>query len=132
MLSKLCQVIGIPHSDQQPTPTMRSIWTDCLAYWEPRRIVYNGLLAVVVLLQLAQQKWWGELGQPPALARLVVAVALANLCYTVAHGIDVAVQHSDFRKLWLEYRGLLFVAGSFLGCVLAFLFFPVFVLAHPA
>lgn len=125
-------MIGVPQPDQQPPPTMRSIWSNCLAYWEPRRIVYNGLLTVVVVLQLAQHGWWNELGQPLALARLVVAVALANLCYTVAHGVDVALQHSDFSKLWLEYRGLLFVAGSFLGCVLAFLFFPVFVLAHPA
>lgn len=124
-------MIGIPTAVDETPPTTRAIWTDVLAYWEPRRLVYNGLLTIVVLLQLAQQHWWGDLLTPTSLARLVVAVALANLCYTTAHLIDLAVQFSAFRKFWLEYRGGLFALGSILGSVLAYLLLPIFVLGHP-
>lgn len=124
-------MIGIPTAVDETPLTTRAIWSDCLSYWEPRRIIYNLLLAIVVLLQLAQQHWWGEFLTFAASARLVVAIALANLCYTTAHGVDLAVQHSDFRKLWLDYRGVLFVLGSLLGSVLAYLLLPIFVLEHP-
>ncbi|MBX3165843.1 MAG: hypothetical protein KF760_00470 [Candidatus Eremiobacteraeota bacterium] len=125
-------MIGIPSASEDSAPlTSRAIWSDCLAYWEPRRLVYNGLLALVVLLQLQQNHWWADFLTGASLLRLVIAVALANLCYTTAHAIDLAIQHSDFRKFWLDMRGWLFAAGSVLGSVLACVFLPVFVLGHP-
>ena len=123
-------MIGIPTVADETPPTTRAIWSDCLAYWEPRRLIYNGLLIIVVLLQLAQHHWWGDFLTPASLARMVVAVALANFCYSTAHLIDLAVQHSTFRKFWLEYRVGLFAMGSLLGSVLAYLLLPIFVLGH--
>jgi len=71
---------------------------------------------MVVVVQLTQNHWWRQLlFQPAALAHLMVAVAAANLCYTSAHAVDMALQHSDFRLTWRERRGWLFAAG----CVLA-------------
>jgi len=114
-------MIGIPTPDEAPATT-RSIWSDCLAYWEPRRLIYNGLLAMVVVVQLTQDHWWYRLfHQPATLAQLVVAAAMANLLYTSAHAVDMALQHSDFRLVWLERRGWLFVAGCVLAAALAHL-----------
>ena len=114
-------MIGIPTPDEAPATT-RSIWSDCLAFWEPRRLIYNGLLVMVVAVQLTQNHWWHRLFfQPAALAQLVVAVAVANLCYTSAHAVDMALQHSDFRSSWRERRNWLFVAGCVLAAALAHL-----------
>ena len=107
-------MIGIPTQPSAP-PTLRSIWSDCLRYWEPRRLVYNGILTVVVVTQLSALKAWPYLAAPHAILGMIIACALANLCYCTAYLVDLAVQHSDFREAWLERRGWLF----FVGCILA-------------
>lgn len=109
-------MIGIPTPEEAPATT-RSIWSDCLAYWEPRRLIYNGLLAMVVIVQLTENHWWGQMRWAP----MVVAVAAANLCYTSAHAVDMALQHSDFRHSWRERRGWLFFTGCILATALAHL-----------
>lgn len=125
-------MIGIPTTaDDEVAPTTRAIWSDVLAYWEPRRLIYNGLLLTVVLVQLVQQHWWRELLTPAALARLLVSAAAANLCYSVAHGLDMAIQHSDFRHFWRRHRSWLFVVGCWLGVAISFLTFREFVLGIP-
>lgn len=124
-------MIGIPTAADDTPPTTRAIWSDVLAYWEPRRLVFNGLLTMVVFTQLVQHHWWKELLTPTALARLLVAAAAANLCYSVAHGLDMALQHSDFRKFWRDHRGWIFLLGCWLGVALSFLSFGEFVLGIP-
>ena len=107
-------MIGIPTPPSAP-PTLRSMWSDCLRYWEPRRVVYNGILLAVVLTQLSGNKAWSCMAHPHAIVGMIIACALANLCYCTAYAVDLAVQHSDFREAWLERRGWLF----FVGCILA-------------
>ncbi len=123
-------MIGIPTAAiEDAPPTTRAIWTDVLAYWEPRRLIYNGLLTMVVVMQVLQQHWVRELLTPSALARLVIAAAAANFCYSLAHGLDMAIQHSDFRRFWRDHRGWIFLFGCWLGVAISYLSLGEFVLS---
>ena len=116
-------MIGIPTSPEAP-PTLRSIWSDCLSYWEPRRLGYNLVLTVVVIGQLTSLHAWPQLATLKVVVGMVVCCALANLCYCCAYPIDLGLQHSDYRESWLQRRGGLFFAGCILGCALTALSVP--------
>lgn len=112
-------MIGIPTAAvNEVPPTTRAIWNDVLGYWERRRLIYNGLLAVVFVTFMLEHDWWAIRFSPEMAAELVVLVAAANLCYTTAHLVDMALQHSDFRTSWRERRGWLFACGCLLGAAL--------------
>lgn len=102
-------------------PIIREVLTDALRYWEPRRIAYNALLALVVLGSVIQV--WPRsrpiLSVHGLLFFFVLAV-LANVCYTAAYVIDVPVQLSGFRDQWKRWRWLLWVIGTLFAAVLAF------------
>ena len=112
-------MLGIP-SPEAPPPTLRSMWNDCLRYWEPRRIAYNLALLLVVLWKLAELKIWGMLFSPV----MLVAAGLANLCYCAAYVLDLGLQHSDFRQDWLRCRGILFLLGTAFAASLALVCLP--------
>ena len=116
-------MIGIP-TGPTPPPTLRSIWSDCLSYWEFRRLIYNGILTFVVVTQLTSLHAWPLLATPKALLGMIVAIALANLCYCSAYVVDLAVQHSNFRETWLRGRGTLFGLGCILGAALTAITLP--------
>lgn len=100
--------------------TIREIVTDSLRYWEPRRVIYNGVLAVVTLFaffQLLPQPLQ-TLSAPAALSLFTLAV-IANLLYCVAYIPDVFVQLSGFREVWLKWRWTVFAIGLLLAAVLA-------------
>jgi hypothetical protein len=99
--------------------TIRERVTDAIRYWEPRRIVYNGVLAGIVLfyfwLQLPASKHLVTFD----LALLVFVLAvLANVAYCAAYVPDVFAQASGFRDLWQRYRVLLFALGTLFAGVL--------------
>ncbi|MBT9582237.1 hypothetical protein IV102_02740 [bacterium] len=116
-------MIGIP-TTPETVPTVRSIWNDCLGYWEPRRIGYNLVLTVVVVAQLTSLQAWPQMATLKAVVGMVVCCALANFCYCSAYVIDLGLQHSDYREGWLQRRGGLFFAGCILGCALTALCVP--------
>ena len=42
---------------------MKNLITDAIRYWEPRRLVYNGVLAVIMLVRawpVLPSRWSGE------------------------------------------------------------------------
>ena len=104
------------------SPTVRDFVTDAMRYWEPRRIVYNVVLAAIVLTYFA-------LGWPASrhtlevnLVLLVFVLAvLANVAYCAAYIPDVVAQASGFRDLWQKYRWVLFLIGvAFAGVITRF------------
>lgn len=114
----------------------REIISDTIAYWEPRRLLFNILLACVTISGFC-------LGWPESqkhlkfdlVLALIVLAALANLMYCTAYLVDVFVQLSRFRELWIKRRWLLFVLGTLLALALttatvAMLFFD-FTFAAP-
>ncbi len=104
--------------------------TAALRYWEPRRIFYNLVLIVVVLvhfiLSLPSSKSliaWDNILQ------VFVLAIFANVCYCAAYLVDIFVQLSSFRDDWLRWRWLLLTIGTTFAAVLAH-FFSSEMLAH--
>jgi hypothetical protein len=91
--------------DQPARPTLREIVGNALKYWELWRLVYNAALAVVVV-------WYFVAGFPGsmhlvelnALLVLFFLAVVANVLYSVAYLVDVFVQLSVLRPLWLRWR----------------------------
>jgi hypothetical protein len=104
------------------TATIREWATDAIRYWEPRRILYNLILAAIVLacLSVSLPTSKGLITVDFVLVLFLLAV-LANVAYCAAYVVDIFAQISGFRELWQQYRWLLFVVGmAFAGIVTRF------------
>ena len=102
-------------------PPLREVLTDAIRYWEPRRIGYNLVLALIVLgwVAFTWPHFRGALAWSSILALFVLAV-LANVCYCAAYLVDVPVQYSAFRDSWRRRRWLLWLIGVLFAGILAF------------
>ncbi len=101
--------------------SLHEILSDAIRYWEPRRIVYNLLLGLVVI-GWAVATWphfRAGLRFEPLLGLLVLAV-LANGCYCAAYVVDIAFQFSDLRASWRRHRWLLWISGTLLALALTY------------
>lgn len=89
-------------------------------FWELRRIAYNAVLAVVVIL-------WVSLSWPhfrpamnlQALVFLVFAGTLANVCYCAAYLVDLPLQASPLHAAWKRWRWTLWVLGTLFAVLIA-------------
>jgi hypothetical protein len=99
---------------------VRALLDDALRYWEPRRLVYNLVLAAVVLgwLVLTWPHFRAAFTVRSLLLLFVLAV-LANVCYCTAYLIDIPLQLSSFRGLWLRWRWGLWLTGMLFAAILA-------------
>src|SRR5262245_60565816 len=108
-----------PGSSSPTTATMREIATNAIRYWEPRRVIYNGVLAAIVLGYFAAA--WPASREAVTLDHvmsLFVLAVLANLCYCSAYVVDIFAQLSDFRGLWLRWRWILLAIGLVFASIL--------------
>lgn len=105
--------------EPSPRPPLSEIASSALAFWEPRRILYNLVLAAIVVARAAGS--WGLLRDNltfPAVLTLLILAVLANLCYSAAYLPDVFIQLSRFRDPWLRWRWGLWLAGTaFAGAI---------------
>ena len=100
----------------------RELAADSLKYWEPRRLIYNAILACVVLgyAAAAWPRSKATLSFDSVLFLFMLTV-LANVCYCAVYAVDLFVQLSGLRELWLQRRWLLFVIGTaFAGVITRF------------
>jgi hypothetical protein len=110
----------------------RDALSDAIRYWEPRRILYNTVLLLVVAVT-----YWANLPASRAglnadsLQVLFVLAVLANIAYCAAYVGDVVAQISAFRGMWLRVRWILLVVGVLFAGVLAH-FFSGGLFAHSA
>ncbi len=94
---------------------MKDIVNDSLRYWEPRRVAYNAVLALVVAGSFFYyQPALAALGWQPVIGLLFAAV-LANVLYCAAYAADLLVQLSDYQAAWRRYRWLLWTMGTVLA-----------------
>ena len=103
-----------------PRPTFSEMATSALGFWEPMRVVYNLLLTAVVV-GFFVMFWPGsreyiDWSQVP---RMIVLTVMANVCYCAAYLVDLFVQQSGFRSLWLRVRWVLFLIGTLFAAALA-------------
>ena len=110
------------HEPPLPKASLREMVTDAIRYWEPRRLIYNAVLAVIVIGYFC-----GSLPQSRAalsfdgLLFVFILAVLANLCYCAAYVADIFAQFSGFRALWLRWRWLLLALGiTFAGIITRF------------
>ncbi len=99
--------------------TLRDNFTAAIRFWEPRRVIYNAVLAAIVIAYFAA-------GYPASKAVLSVDLALgvfllavvANVAYCAAYLVDVFVQASGFRDVWERARWVLFAIGTAFAAVI--------------
>lgn len=110
-------------SHEQAMRRLRASLREAIGYWEPRRLVYNLVLAVIgigsswtELIELAGDGWWRGLG---TLLVLAVFCLLANLCYCLAYIPEFALQASIWAAGWRRWRWALFAGGTLFASGLA-------------
>ena len=99
--------------------SIRESITESIKYWEPRRIVYNAVLTIIVLIYFF-------LGLPESketlninfLLWIFMLAVLANVAYCAAYLPDLFAQMSGVRDLWFQYRWILFVVGVAFAAVI--------------
>ncbi len=94
---------------------MKEIVTDSLRYWEPRRIAYNAVLALVVAgsffyYHLSVAALTGQ-----SVVQLLVAAGVANVLYCAAYPADLLIQLSEYQAPWRRLRWLLWAMGTALA-----------------
>jgi hypothetical protein len=96
---------------------------DALRYWEPKRAIYNLVLAVVVIADTFSQ--WSvasvKLSTNTVLGLFVLAV-LANVCYCAVYVVDLFVQFSGLRAAWARGRVAVLIIGTAFAAVITHFF----------
>ena len=88
-------------------------------FWEPRRLVYNAILAVIVLLWLILT--WPHFRPALTLGSLEAFVVLglaANLCYCAAYVGEFFMQALIPAPYWRRFRQMIFVLGTLFAILL--------------
>ncbi len=90
---------------------------DSLRYWEPRRLIYNGVLGIMTIYHAipAIMKDRG-IDWTLTLMWLFILAVLANICYSVAYLPDLLVKMSAYRERWISVRFGLFLVGTLFAC----------------
>lgn len=86
---------------------------NALRYWEPRRLIYNGVLALVVLAHftLRWSAWRPQLSSAVLIGMFILAV-LANVAYCAVYAVDIFVQFSGLDSAWRVGRIVVLTVGT--------------------
>ena len=103
--------------------TFRDAVSSSIRYFEPRRLIYNAVLALIVVAWFITG--WPvtrmSLGTNLALELFILAV-LANVAYCAVYVPDLALQFSNFRDSWLRWRWALLTVGTLFAAALTYFF----------
>jgi hypothetical protein len=105
---------------KSPSGPFRRPFADAVRFWEPRRLVYNFVLAAVALVWLVAT--WPHFRPAlnlPSLLPLAVLALLANVCYCAAYLVDIPMQFSSLSTVWRRRRWGLWLVGMLLAIVFA-------------
>jgi hypothetical protein len=92
---------------------LREYFTDAIRFWEPRRLIYDLVLAGIVIAYFVAQYPASKsaLSIDFTLGLFLLAV-VANIAYCAAYLADIFVQASGFRDVWQRARWVLFGIGT--------------------
>jgi hypothetical protein len=96
---------------------------NALRYWEPRRLIYNAVLALVVVGEVAAN--WAVFSQRitvDLVLGLFILAVLANVAYCAVYAADLFVQFSGLDGPWRRGRILVLIVGTAFGAALAHFF----------
>lgn len=102
---------------------LRETLTDSIKYWEPRRLIYNAVLAAIVLTYFAINFPTSKnlLFSLNGMLLIFILAVLANIAYCAAYLADVFAQLSGFQATWRRYRWILLTIGIvFAGAITRF------------
>jgi hypothetical protein len=103
-----------------PSVPFRGLLADAIRYWEPRRFVYNLVLAAVVLAWIVFS--WPHFRPALALSSLppmAVLALVANVYYCAAYLVGLSIQHSSLSAVWKRRRWGLWLIGTLFAILLA-------------
>ena len=101
-------------------PLVRQLATDALRYWEPRRLVYDAILVLIVVACFFAS--WPSSKSALSWEKfqdLFVLAVLANVFYCAAYVVDLFVQLSGFRTAWIRWRWVLLAIGTAFAGIIA-------------
>lgn len=98
----------------------RNALSEAIRYWEPRRILFNLVLAIVTgTVYMANFPHVRREFSVDTAQALVVFAVLANVAYCAAYPVDVLAQLSALRATWLRFRWVLLLVGVVFASILA-------------
>ena len=92
---------------------LSSYAANALRYWEPRRLIYNGVLAGVVLAHVFV-RWPGsrEKISVDILLGMFILAVLANVAYCAVYAAYLFVQFAGLDAPWRRGRVALLIVGT--------------------
>jgi len=105
-------------ASSSPAP-LRTNFAAAARFWETWRLAYNGVLLLVAATWVLATwpHFRGAFRLIPFL-QLVVLALLANVCYSAAYAVDLALLASSFAAHWARSRWVLWLAGTIFAVVL--------------
>lgn len=101
------------------TPSVREYATEAIGYWEPRRVIYNLVLAAVVVAYfVAGYPASKQTLTTDSILVLFLLAVVANVAYCAAYLVDIFAQMSGFRELWRSARWILLAVGLTFAAIL--------------
>jgi hypothetical protein len=98
---------------KSPSGPFRGFLTDAIRFWEPRRLVYNLILALVVVLWIvASWPHFRPMFTLHSLLLLGILALLANACYCAAYFVDIPMQGLSVGTALRRQRWGLWVIGT--------------------
>jgi hypothetical protein len=96
---------------------------NALRYWEPRRVIFNGVLALVVAAEflVAWPASRARVSVDTVLGLFLLAV-LANIAYCAAYAADLFVQFAGLDAAWRRGRIVLLIVGTAFAAALTHFF----------
>jgi len=105
---------------KSPSGPFRALLTNAIQFWEPRRLIYNLLLAVVVVIWIvASWPHFRPMFMLHSLLLLGILALLANACYCAAYFVDIAMQSLSVGTALKRQRWGLWVIGTLFAILLA-------------
>lgn len=102
------------------SPDFRTISTDAIGFWEPRRAFYNiALVVVVVAIFIGKLPLSSEALSIDLWLNLFVLAVLANVAYCSAYVVELVAQVSAYREVWRGRRWMLLILGTAFACTVA-------------
>lgn len=99
--------------------TFRSLLIEAVKYWEPRRLLFNAVLLLILLYHVNAQNEWGVFGAREFNVACLVFALAANVLYCLAYPPDMALRYSllSTRTKKLGTMGI-FVLGLIVGSII--------------
>src|SRR5260370_9410644 len=98
---------------KSPSGRFRAFLTDAIRFWEPRRLVYNLVLSVVVVVWLvASWPHFRPVFTLHSLLLLSILALLANACYCAPYLLDIPMHSLSVGAALIRHRCGLWVLGT--------------------